>query len=51
MFFLWIIVANGDLHDPTSLHYLGSEPSQYELALRAIGDVIQVCTVLINNSR
>ena len=34
--------ANGDPHQPSSLHLIGPELTQYELALRAIGDVIQV---------
>ncbi|KAI9549155.1 hypothetical protein GHT06_005470 [Daphnia sinensis] len=33
--------SNGDPHNPTSLHHIGRDPTQYELAMRAIGDVIQ----------
>ncbi|XP_046384850.1 copine-8-like [Ischnura elegans] len=33
--------SNGDPNTPYSLHYIGKEPNSYEIAIRAVGSIIQ----------
>ena len=41
---LWVVIdftgSNGNPQNPTSLHYIGAESNQYEIAIKACGNIV-----------